>query len=427
MKKNTTKRSLLASVLALVMCVTMLVGTTFAWFTDSASVGVNKIEAGTLDIDVYYADAIETDETTVWTPLTENSELSFLRKQADGTLAQDKSILWEPNCTYSLPALKIVNNGNLALKYKVLITGIKGDSELNDVIDWTMKLGDADFVMGSEHSLAAKTGDTVASDILTIQGHMQADAGNKYQGMTIQGITIKVLATQDTVENDSTGNQYDKDAVYPVASATELAAALENAKDGDVVVLADSIEFSAEEYNPYKRLTIAADNVTIDLNGNALTASNHTVTITGDNVTLKNGTIVATTITAGQTYGSYGIAVSGKNVTIDGVTLMGGISVTGYDAADDSVVYDGVSATIINCHITATNYYTVCAQGQASAIIKNSTLVAENGYAFFWIEKGYTDAYGTVADSSLTYETATVTMTGSKPLYNNIGLAPNAQ
>lgn len=151
------------------------------------------------------------------------------------------------------------------------------------------------------------------------------------------------------------------------------------------------------------------------------------MTITGDNVTLKNGKIVATTTSASQTYGSYGIAVSGKNVVIDGVTLVGGISVTGYDAMDDSVVYDGVSATITNCNITATNYYAVCAQGQASAIVKNSTLIAENGYAFFWIEKGYTDAYGTVADSSLTYETATVTMTGSKPLYNTSGLAPVAQ
>ena len=50
MKKNTTKRSLLASVLALAMCVTMLVGTTFAWFTDSASTSVNKIEAGRLNV-----------------------------------------------------------------------------------------------------------------------------------------------------------------------------------------------------------------------------------------------------------------------------------------------------------------------------------------------------------------------------------------
>ena len=248
MKKNTTKRSLLASVLALVMCVTMLVGATFAWFTDSASVSVSKIEAGKLDIDVFYADTADGSEGSNWTLLTKNSDpLSFLRKQADGTLAQDASILWEPNCTYSLPALKIVNNGNLALKYKVLITGLQGDSELNDVIEWTMKLGNDAFVMGSEHSLAAKTGDTVTSDILTIQGHMDADAGNKYQGMTIEGVSITVLATQDTVESDSKDNQYDKDAPYEIVKVSdekELRTALYNAPTdgrGVKIVLQDDI------------------------------------------------------------------------------------------------------------------------------------------------------------------------------------------
>ena len=197
--RKATKRALLTSVMALVMCVVMLVGTTFAWFTDTARASVNKIEAGKLDIDVFYADTADGSEGSNWTLLTKDSDpLSFLRKDGE-KLVQDKDILWEPNCTYSLPALKIVNNGNLALKYKVLITGIQGNSELNDVIDWTMKLGDADFVMGSEHSLAAKSGDTVNADILTIQGHMDADAGNKYQGMTIEGVSITVLATQDTI------------------------------------------------------------------------------------------------------------------------------------------------------------------------------------------------------------------------------------
>ena len=60
MKKNTTKRSLLASVLALVMCVTMLVGTTLAWFTDSASTSVDKIEAGRLKVDIVDADNTDT-------------------------------------------------------------------------------------------------------------------------------------------------------------------------------------------------------------------------------------------------------------------------------------------------------------------------------------------------------------------------------
>ena len=47
---KTTKRALLSSVIAMFICVAMLIGTTFAWFTDSASTSVNKIQAGTLDI-----------------------------------------------------------------------------------------------------------------------------------------------------------------------------------------------------------------------------------------------------------------------------------------------------------------------------------------------------------------------------------------
>ena len=48
--KKTTKRALLSSVMAMLICITMLIGTTFAWFTDSASTAVNKIQAGTLDV-----------------------------------------------------------------------------------------------------------------------------------------------------------------------------------------------------------------------------------------------------------------------------------------------------------------------------------------------------------------------------------------
>ena len=51
---KSTRRALLTSVLALLMCVTMLVGATFAWFTDTASTGVNKIQAGNLDLEVQY-------------------------------------------------------------------------------------------------------------------------------------------------------------------------------------------------------------------------------------------------------------------------------------------------------------------------------------------------------------------------------------
>ena len=41
---------------------------------------------------------------------------------------------------------------------------------------------------------------------------MQETAGNEYQGLSINGIAITVFATQDTVESDSYGHDYDKDA-----------------------------------------------------------------------------------------------------------------------------------------------------------------------------------------------------------------------
>ena len=41
--RKSTKRALLGSVMAMVLCRAMLVGATFAWFTDTASTGVNKI------------------------------------------------------------------------------------------------------------------------------------------------------------------------------------------------------------------------------------------------------------------------------------------------------------------------------------------------------------------------------------------------
>ena len=195
MKKSTTKRSLLVSVLALVMCVTMLVGTTFAWFTDSASTSVSRIEAGKLNVALQML-----GNDGKWVS-AEGKTLQFL---VEGKIpAEGTQILWEPGCTYELPKLRIVNEGNLALKYKVVISGIQGDAELNKVIEWTM---DSD-VLGTDVPLAVGQ-----SKEFTIKGQMQKDASNHYQGMTIDGISITVYAKQDTVESDSTGNQYDKDA-----------------------------------------------------------------------------------------------------------------------------------------------------------------------------------------------------------------------
>ena len=206
--QKATKRALLTSVMALVMCVVMLVGTTFAWFTDTASTGVNKIQAGNLDV------ALEMKDGDSWVS-AEGKTLTF--KTKDNRAADQ--ILWEPGCTYELPQLRVVNKGNLALKYMIKITGIKGDAKLNEVIKWTItdSATNADIVAAATGTSPAEYKLLKANDahILTIKGEMDKNAGNEYQDLSIDGISITVYTTQYTYEKDSINDQYDKDAQYP--------------------------------------------------------------------------------------------------------------------------------------------------------------------------------------------------------------------
>ena len=202
--KKATKRALLTSVMALVMCVVMLVGTTFAWFTDTASTGVNKIVAGNLKVDI----------------IGENSEnhVSMLNfTKAAG--AEGEELFWEPGCRYVTEGFRIANKGNLALKWKAQVNkgttaANEGNFNLLDVIDFYLVTKAADGTE-TETPLDEFTGNLTAgvkSNVYYIKGVMRTTAGNDYQGLTLNGITITVYATQDTVENDSFNNQYDAGA-----------------------------------------------------------------------------------------------------------------------------------------------------------------------------------------------------------------------
>ena len=210
--QKATKRALLTSVMALVMCVVMLVGTTFAWFTDTASTAVNKIVAGNLDVDIVDENGDSLDGGT----------LRFVNKE------NQSNILWEPGVTFHTEGFRIKNAGNLALKWKIAInkdsasTGVvegsngKQGMNLLDVIDFSVvssKTKDAEAVKIDEF-VGHTDANTVDSTTYYIKGTMQTSAGNDYQDLTLEGITITVYATQDTAENDSFNNQYDKDATY---------------------------------------------------------------------------------------------------------------------------------------------------------------------------------------------------------------------
>lgn len=283
-----TKKALRGSLFALFLCIVLLIGTTFAWFTDTASTGVNKIQSGRLDVSLEMANGTNDNNETVWVS-AENQMLTF--KTKDGRSADQ--ILWEPGCTYELPQLRVVNNGNLALKYKIKINGIQGDEKLNEVIDWTI----SDTALDADHKLAAGA----TSDPLTIKGHMQESAGNEYQNMSIDGISITVVATQDTVENDSYGNTYDANATYPVSDAASIADAvadLATAGSKNVVVTVANDLTGTEGIKTAKGNTL-----TLDMNGKTIgvkygdgssgTTTNGMQLLQGSTVTLKNGTYKA--------------------------------------------------------------------------------------------------------------------------------------
>ena len=389
MKKNTTKRSLLASVLALVMCVTMLVGTTFAWFTDSASTAVNKIESGTLHVDIVDESGNSLDGKT----------LSFrdVNKNAD--------ILWEPGATFALDSFRIVNTGKLALKYKVIINGVNGNAKLLEAIDFFVKIGDAEKValadwegiLLPDGEAATDTMDAGTTSAITISGTMKKEAGNEYQGLSIDGIGITVVATQYTYEYDSKDNLYDEDADYTIQVNKDNIQDYLDGKygsiDGMTLVLAegnyDRIEFG-------RATAYAGSNTKYYCDGNESTPAaikqdiaDHTpgggagkreYVRSMSNVTLKAADGAAVTINGLVAFGgqvnntkwysrdfvadrempeapaydnniSYWIGQKWSNITFEGLTFTGGVDIEAYGNKDtliDNVKFDNCKFNIAN-------------------------------------------------------------------------------
>ena len=66
MKKMNAKRALLMSVISMMLCIAMLVGTTYAWFTDSVTTGVNSITSGTLSVDIVDENGATLENGTIY-------------------------------------------------------------------------------------------------------------------------------------------------------------------------------------------------------------------------------------------------------------------------------------------------------------------------------------------------------------------------
>ena len=303
---KSTKRALLTSALALLMCVAMLIGATFAWFTDTASTGVNKIQAGNLDIELAYKNS------------TTGGEFKEANKE---TPVFDNNALWEPGHVEYV-VLKVSNAGSLALKYKLGInianevgsTNVDGNAfKLSDYIRFAVLDGDRTGDRVDRDALvAAATDSKLIKEGYTAENHLTATGADNSQKVvtlvvwmpTTVGneanhkkdatapsidLGISVAATQDTVEKDSFDNTYDKDAVYPIVAMDTLQELINNAAEPVSAKLEGNIAGS---------LTVPQDkNITLDLNGFTLTGGDSHAILNRGTLCIKdssgNGKIVA--------------------------------------------------------------------------------------------------------------------------------------
>lgn len=371
-KSKQTKSALFSSVVALLLCFTMLLGTTFAWFTGEDSSSVNKIQAGTLDIQLLDARGNSLEGKT----------LSW--QKAEGH--EDEAVLWEPGCTYNLQTITIKNNGNLALKYKIEITGIQGDAKLNEAIDWKITNTNTVSALGADHSLAVG-----ASDTLTISGHMKETAGNEYQGFSIDGIAITVLATQDTVEYDSTNNQYDADALY-YGEAPEGAIVVSSAEELKTAVAnnATTVYLKAGEYDvaDCKNANLTINGLTEGVVIKVMNEAEDGCDYGFDSSTvIFNGVTIDTTANTGN-YKGY----ARMRATFNNCEFVGAYAAFG-DSTFNNCTFDFKGGYFWTWGAETLNFSGCTFNGNSKAILAhggNSTTINIVNCAFAATEKGYT-------------------------------------
>jgi|GEM_PF-1092498 len=296
MKLKSKKSALLMSFTSLLICFAMLVGSTFAWFTDTASTGVNKIQAGTLDV-----------ELLMYKEINEESDYVNISKEKLPIFGSDESLvaqndnldtLWEPGKT-QVAYLAIRNEGNLDLKYQVALNvtnpadgkdlyqamryAIVPDAKGNDAEHPVWTAGNtvtpgAQIVSGTNTENAEPAGVKLLhgeTHYFALLVHMDENAGNGYQNGKVE-FDLTVHAAQLNSESDSYGPDYDKDATYiwdgttattdwydetkdalVIKNASDLAGVSKLATEGETfkdkkLTLTDNINLNNKEWTPIK-------------------------------------------------------------------------------------------------------------------------------------------------------------------------------
>ncbi len=226
MTNKSTKKALLLSVLSMLLCVAMLVGTTFAWFTDSVTSGKNKIVAGNLDIELEYTKTPDVD--TSWATVKDATDLL------------NKDALWEPGHA-EVVYLKLSNLGTLALKYQFSmnvfdttpgVSVLGNEIHLADyleygIVDYTAKFETREEAITAVKNSAKPLDNYAVNGTMTTKGetktlalvvYMPTTVGNEanYRGDKIPTIElgVELKATQLAYESDFFGTDYDENAPW---------------------------------------------------------------------------------------------------------------------------------------------------------------------------------------------------------------------
>ncbi len=427
MTNKSTKRAFLTSLMALLLSFTMLIGTTYAWFTDSVSSANNIIKSGNLDVELDYAKVVD-GVMSDWATVQGEDEVF------------DPNALWEPG-RVEVVYLRVSNLGSLALKYQLNVTvldetpgtNVDGDEfllsdhlvfkaiEMPDALTTYTDREAAELAAGSIRKLSDYCGITTnlevkGVDYVALVVYMPTDIGNVANFKTGTDVPtielgIDLYATQTVAEDDSFGSDYDENAWHPgmtVYSAEDLQAALaenSNVKLGSDIVL-------TEDWSP---IGTAEAPFIGKLDGNGYTISNLTATGTdnvaliayaGNNVTIKNLNLENVNISSDK-YAAGVVGTAGTGLVIDNVTVSGTINATSYAAG---LVFEAEKATITNCENNA-----AVTAGRASGVaswISNATVtnVVNNGD----IAGGYSAAgIANRFSGAMAYATNNGTITGN--------------
>lgn len=377
-----TKKSLAASGLALLASAALLAGTTFAWFTDSVTNTGNRIQAGTLEVDLL----MDKEANGAYASIADSKGDIF------STAEGGNGILWEPGKT-EIVYLAVENKGSLALNYNIQLDIIDGGlvgslqyavldgakaADLVGVDTWTALTALTDQVgwIADGRTTAAPYGKLLASDAqeggedidyFALAVHMDEEAGNDYQGKSID-IDVTVIAKQATVEEDGFNNpNYDTGAEWPswngeAADDDELASITDEATKtvtvstpAQMAAIANMVNSGEQNYEGYT-IRLEKD---LDLNSQPWTPIGNEQTdswnYTGDTKVFKGsfdgqGHTISNlnVVNAGNNAGFFGMVhlpdgASIENITFRNAVVSGETSVGVLAGATSGGIYDDIN------------------------------------------------------------------------------------